>query len=62
MSLIFGVGLIVVAIGMLWIGRPAKGEASAPFMRVWIVGQLYAMVAMVSGVAGMALLLSNWPA
>jgi hypothetical protein len=62
MTLIYGVVLILVAVGMVVIGRPAKGEASTSFLRVWIVGQLYAMTALASLVAGVAYLLNNWPA
>jgi hypothetical protein len=45
---------------MIVLGRPADGE-SAPFLRVWIVGQLYALSAMVSAVIGVTIIISTWP-
>lgn len=45
---------------MLVIARPADGE-SAPFLKVWIVGQVYALAAMVSGVIGVTIIISTWP-
>jgi hypothetical protein len=58
----FTVGLILIAvtIAMIVLGRPADGE-SAPFLRVWIVGQLYALSAMVSAVIGVTIIISTWP-
>ncbi len=45
---------------MLVFGRPADGE-SAPFLRVWIVGQIYALAAMVSAVIGVTIVITTWP-
>ena len=61
MQLLYGVGLFLAAAAMVWFARPAKGQDSAPFLRVWIAGQIYLMVAMISGVIGVTLLISNWP-
>ena len=59
MGLSEGVGLIVAAIVMIFLGRP-KGPI-APFLQVYIVGQLYVMSAMIMGVLGAALLIINRP-
>ena len=61
LQLLYGVGLLLVAATMIWFARPARGQDSAPFLRVWIVGQIYLMAAMVSSVIGVTLLISNWP-
>jgi len=60
MSFAVGLVLIAVTIGMIAAGRPADGE-SAPFLKVWIVGQAYALAAMVSAVIGVTVLISTWP-
>jgi hypothetical protein len=44
---------------MIFLGRP-KGPI-APFLQVYIVGQLYVMSAMVMGVLGVTLLIINRP-
>jgi hypothetical protein len=54
-----GVVLIVVALIMVFLGRP-KGLL-APFLQVYIVGQLYVMSAMIMGVIGVAFLIVNRP-
>jgi hypothetical protein len=58
----FAAGLVLVAatIAMVVAGRPANGE-SAPFLKVWIVGQAYALTAMVSAVVGVTIMISTWP-
>jgi len=45
---------------MVLLARPADG-LSAPFLRLWIVGQIYALAAMASAVIGITLVISNWP-
>jgi len=52
MQLIYGLVLIGTAVVMLIVGRPATGADAAPFLKVWIVGQVYAMVALVGFVIG----------
>jgi hypothetical protein len=59
MGLTEGVTLIAVAMVMIFLGRP-KGPV-APFLQVYIVGQLYVMSAMVMGVLGVTLLIINRP-
>jgi len=59
MHLIYGLVLIGVAVVMLVMGRPAKGMDAAPFLKVWIVGQLYAMVALVGFVIGTSFVIMN---
>ena len=59
MGLTEGVTLIVIAIVLIFLGRP-NGPVSR-FLQVYIVGQLYVMSAMVMGVIGVAFLIVNWP-
>jgi hypothetical protein len=59
MGLSEGAILIAVAVVMIFLGRP-KGPI-APFLQVYIVGQLYVMSAMVLGVIGAAFLIINRP-
>ncbi|HEX5213171.1 MAG TPA: hypothetical protein VFW22_15710 [Pseudolabrys sp.] len=58
----FGIGLIAVALVMIWFGRPKSGEECRPWLRHYLVGQLYVMTAMSLGVFGTSLLLNYWPA
>ena len=60
MNFTAGLILIAVTIAMIVVARPADGE-SAPFLRVWIVGQLYALTAMVSAVIGVTIVIIAWP-
>ncbi|HEY5217510.1 MAG TPA: hypothetical protein VIJ17_11545 [Pseudolabrys sp.] len=55
-----GLVLIAITIGMIVIARPKDG-VSAPFLKVWIVGQIYALAAMVSAVIGVTIIISTWP-
>jgi hypothetical protein len=59
MGLSEGAILIAVAVVMIFLGRP-KGPI-APFLQVYIVGQLYVMTAMVLGVIGVVFLIVNRP-
>ncbi len=58
----FWVGLVLigVTVAMIMLARPADGE-SAPFLKVWIVGQVYALTALVGAVMGVTLMISNPP-
>ena len=60
MSFTAGLVLIAVTVAMIVVARPADGEL-APFLRVWIVGQLYALAAMVSAVLGVTIMIITWP-
>ena len=60
MNFTAGLILIAVTIAMIVVARPANGEL-APFLRVWIVGQLYALTAMVSAVIGVTIMIIAWP-
>jgi hypothetical protein len=60
MNFTAGLLLIGVTVAMIVLGRPADGE-SAPFLKVWIVGQAYALTAMVSGVVGVTIAIIAWP-
>ena len=55
-----GLVLIAITIAMIVIARPKDG-VSAPFLKVWIVGQIYALTAMVSAVIGVTIIISTWP-
>jgi len=59
MYLVVGLLLLAVTVAMLLLARPSDG-VSAPFLKVWIVGQACVMTAMVSAVIGVTLLISNW--
>jgi hypothetical protein len=60
MNFAAGLVLIAVTVAMIAVARPADGE-SAPFLKVWIVGQAYTLAAMVSAVVGVTILISTWP-
>jgi hypothetical protein len=60
-QVLYGVGLILVAVAMVWIARPAQGQDSVPWLRIYVVGQLYLMTAMICGVMGVTYLISSWP-
>ena len=55
-----GLILLAIPVAMVLLARPADGE-SAPFLKVWIVGQVYALAAMVSAVMGVTTVISSWP-
>ncbi|HET7850845.1 MAG TPA: hypothetical protein VFL51_17480 [Pseudolabrys sp.] len=60
MTLMAGILLFVFAVAMLLVARPADGE-SASFLKVWFIGQIYAMVTLVLGVTGVTMIISDWP-
>jgi zinc transporter ZupT len=60
MSFTAGLVLIAVTVAMVVLARPADGVA-APFLKVWIVGQIYALAAMVSAVMGVTILITMRP-
>lgn len=60
MNFTAGFVLLAVTVAMIVVARPADG-VSAPFLRVWIVGQIYALAAMVSAVIGVTILIIAWP-
>jgi hypothetical protein len=55
MSLMAGIVLIATSILALVLSRPRDGVA-LPFLRVWIVGQIYALTIMIVGLVGVALI------
>jgi len=61
MNLTFGVVLIAIAIAMIMLARPRDGVSARFLKGPWIVGQLYVMTAMISGVIGVAFIIVNWP-
>jgi len=61
MTSIYGVALIALAIGMILVGRAPKGMDSAPFLRIWIVGQAYIIATIVCLVVGTTLIIQGLP-
>jgi hypothetical protein len=61
MKLIYGVALIALAVGMMFVGRPAKEMDSAPFLRVWVVGQAYIVATIICLVVGTTLIIQSLP-
>ena len=61
MTSIYGVALIVLAIGMILVGRAPKGMESAPFLKVWIVGQAYIIATIICLVIGTTLIIQSLP-
>jgi hypothetical protein len=59
MTSIYGVALIALAIGMIVVGRAPKGMDSAPFLKVWIVGQAYIIATIVCLVVGTTLIIQS---
>jgi hypothetical protein len=59
MTSIYGVALIVLAIGMILVGRAPKGMDSAPFLKVWVVGQAYIIATIVCLVIGTTLIIQS---
>jgi hypothetical protein len=59
-AFIMGAVLLALTVAMVVIGRPKDG-VSAPFLKVWVVGQAYVLAAMASAVAGTAMVIVNWP-
>jgi hypothetical protein len=60
MNFTAGLVLIAITIAMIVIARPKDG-VSAPLLKIWIVGQIYALAAMVSAVIGVTIIVSTWP-
>jgi hypothetical protein len=60
--MLFAVGLILIVamIAMVVLARPADGVV-APFLKSWVIGQIYALMALVSAVLGVSLALTNLP-
>jgi hypothetical protein len=59
MNIAYGIGLICVAIAMIWLARPADGVSLPWFKKAWIIGQLYVLTAMVLFIIGGAAILGN---
>jgi len=59
MTSIYGVALIALAIGMILVGRAPKGMDSAPFLKIWIVGQAYIIATIICLVIGTTLIIQS---
>lgn len=60
MNFTLGLILLAVTVAMVLLARPVEGEP-ARFLKVWIVGQMYVMTAMVSAVMGATIIITTWP-
>jgi hypothetical protein len=60
MIFIAGLVLLAVMVGMIVIGRPAKGGA-ASYLQNWVVGLAYALTVLATGVVGVSLILNDLP-
>lgn len=60
MLFVAGLILIVLTIAMVVLARPGGGVV-APLLKSWVVGQIYTMAALASGVLGISLVLSDLP-
>ncbi len=60
MNFTIGLVFIALAVAMVILARPADGQ-SAAFLKVWIVGQIYALTAMVSAVMGVTIVIITRP-
>jgi hypothetical protein len=59
MSLILGPALIGLAVAMIVLARSTDGEP-VPFLKIWAVGQAYALAVLSSAVSGIIVTLSFW--
>ena len=60
MNLIGGIILLAIGVVMIFFGRARELEPLHIF-RVWIVGQVYLLIAMTAGIFGIAAIIVNWP-
>lgn len=58
MGLSFGIGILCFGIFMIWLAKPADGEAAAMFKKSWVLGQIYVMAILLVFVTGAAFLLT----
>jgi hypothetical protein len=61
MNVTGGMFLIAITIAMILLARPKDGVSARFLKGPWIVGQVYLMIAMISGVIGVSALIVNWP-
>ena len=61
MNFIGGLILLAVAVVMLVFGRAGQGGEPRGILRNWLIGQLYAIVILVVGLAGVGAIIINWP-
>jgi len=55
-----GILLIALTVAMVLIARPVAGEP-VRFLKVWLVGQIYILGAMVSALTGVTITINAWP-
>ncbi len=60
MLFIAGLILLAVMIGLIVVARPSDGVA-ASFLQSWIVGQVYALATLGTGVVGVSCILNDLP-
>jgi hypothetical protein len=60
MIFIAGLVLLALMVGMIVIARPARGGAVS-YLQNWVVGQIYALTVLGTGVVGVSLILNDLP-
>lgn len=52
--------LIAVTVAMIVVARPINGEP-ASFLKIWVIGQAYALTALASAVLGITIVIVDRP-
>jgi heme/copper-type cytochrome/quinol oxidase subunit 2 len=60
MGITGGLIAIVLAVALLWAGRPPKGMAMRPILESWMVMICFTTVVMVLFIGGIAAVITNW--
>jgi len=61
MQIAVGIVLLLVCAGMVFVARPPAGTDSAPWLKSWLLGQMYVLAALVIAVIGVGFVLNGWP-
>ena len=59
MNFIGGIILIALSVVMILLARPSANGEPPAFLRNWLLGQLYAFVAMLMGLGGVAIIITK---
>jgi hypothetical protein len=60
MLFVAGLILLVFMVAMIVLARPSDGVA-ASFLQSWVVGQVYALLTLATGVVGVSCILNDLP-
>ena len=61
MQIAIGLILLIVCVLMVYVGRPKAGQDSAIWLsNPWILGQAYALAALIVAVIGVVFVLKGW--